>query len=857
MSKSQTIQHTPMMQQYLKIKSEFEDCLLFYRMGDFYELFFDDARTAAKLLDITLTARGKSGGNAIPMAGIPYHAADNYLARLLKQGQSVAICEQTGDPATSKGPVERAVTRIVTPGTVTDEAFLTERNTAHLVAVTDEADQFGIASLDLSAGRFCVQEISTTQALMGELERLNPAELLLSETFSDSHPANRFNRRNRPPWHFDTVSAKQNLTAHFKTRDLSGFGCEDKPLAIRAAGCILQYVKETQRSSLSHLTSLRTESATESIIMDANTRRNLELERNLGGGSENTLREVIDKTKTSMGSRELSRWINRPLRDQNVLSARHECITQLIESTLLAELQQLLQQMGDIERILTRVALLSARPRDLSTLRASLALLPELKQTLDLLPPAHIAELNERMQTFPTLYNTLKLAIMETPAVLIREGGVIATGFDSELDELRNLSTNAEQFLLDLEAHERKSTGINSLKVGYNRVHGYYIEISRLYSDEAPEHYIRRQTLKAAERFIIPELKAFEDKVLSSRERSLSREKHLYQKLLETISESLSELRSTANVIAELDVLCGFADVADTLNWSRPKFVSENILYYETGRHPVVENLLDEPFVPNDLIMDDKRRLLLITGPNMGGKSTFMRQTALIAILAYIGSFVPAEATKIGPLDQIFTRIGASDDLASGQSTFMVEMTEAANILHNSTPNSLVLMDEMGRGTSTFDGLSLAWAAIKYLSTQNRALCLFATHYFELTELCDEYENIHNVHLDAVEHNGEIVFMHNVKSGAASKSYGLQVAQLAGIPQSVIASAKEQLEELEAKQTRSTQSIRQQPLQISLFDTIPIKTIELLRHIDPMETSPRQALEYLFELKEQLNQEEI
>ena len=859
MSKN-TASHTPMMQQYLKIKAEFQDMLVFYRMGDFYELFYEDAQKAARILDITLTARGKSAGNPIPMAGVPYHAAESYLARLINRGESVAICEQIGDPATSKGPVERAVTRVVTPGTVTDEALLKDREAALLVAVCVQKNHFGIASLDLGSGRFVVQELEGQTTLMGEIERLNPAELLLSEDFSRSHPLNRYNRRNRPPWHFDAVSAEQNLITHFRTRDLSGFGCASMQLALGAAGCVLQYVKDTQRTALPHINRLVTEIASDSVIMDANTRRNLELEYNLSGGTEHTLINVLDTTRTSMGSRLLKNWLNRPVRDHGLLRQRHGSTETLLDDSARESLQSSLESIGDIERILTRVALLSARPRDLSTLRDSLALLPELQQTLNKLKEVHLQSLATAISMFPVQQSLLQNAIIENPPVLIRDGGVLAEGFDEELDELRNLGSNAEGFLMELEIRERENTGINGLKVGYNRVHGYYIEISRLHSDQVPEHYIRRQTLKAAERFIIPELKEFEDKVLSARERSLAREKYLYEELLKTLSESLEEMRASAEAVAELDILCSFAEVADSLDWSRPEFVTDSVLRYESGRHPVVEQLLDEPFVPNDLLMDEKHRMLLITGPNMGGKSTFMRQTALIALLAHIGSFVPARTAEIGPIDRIFTRIGASDDLASGQSTFMVEMTEAANILHNATSRSLVLMDEIGRGTSTFDGLSLAWACAEHLAKENRAFCLFATHYFELTELAGQFDDIHNVHLDAVEHQGEIVFMHNVKSGPANRSYGLQVAQLAGIPRPVIDSARNQLSVLENHTTRQDSSQNMPDptpvTQMTLFDSTPTRTLRHLRDLTPDDLTPRQALEQLYRLQELLDEEE-
>ncbi|MDO6462136.1 DNA mismatch repair protein MutS [Granulosicoccaceae sp. 1_MG-2023] len=846
--------HTPMMQQYLKIKAEFQDMLVFYRMGDFYELFYDDARKAARLLDITLTARGKSGGNPIPMAGIPFHAAESYLARLVNQGESIAICEQIGDPATSKGPVERAVTRVITPGTVTDEALLRERRENLLVAITDHESQPGLATLDLASGRFTVTQPPDRRTLLEELARLQPAELLLNEEAPAAPELTRFNTRGRPPWHFDETTARTHLSEHFGTRDLSGFGCEELGNAVAAAGCVLHYVRDTQRASLPHITGLITESISDSIIMDPATRRNLELEMTMSGQTENSLFDLIDETSTSMGSRELRRWLNRPLRDTGVLMERQSGIGALLDIALREELQGHLRGMGDIERILTRVALLSARPRDLSTLRNSLALLPELQTCLSGTQCEALHRIGTDIGEFPQLSALLNKAIVETPPVQIRDGGVLAEGYDPELDELRNLGNNAEDFLLQMEARERESTGIGSLKVGYNRVHGYYIEISRNSSDAVPDHYVRRQTLKGVERYIIPELKAFEDKVLSARERALSREKHLYETLLREIAGELETLRRCAGAIATLDVLLSLAQVADEQQWCAPQLRSETGICIEGGRHPVVESLIDEPFVPNDVLLDEKRRMLLITGPNMGGKSTFMRQTALIVLLAYMGSYVPAASAQIGPIDRIFTRIGASDDLSSGQSTFMVEMTEAANILHNASSRSLVLMDEIGRGTSTFDGLSLAWACAEHLAAQNAALTLFATHYFELTALPDSLDCIHNVHLDAIEHHGEIVFMHNVKSGPASRSYGLQVAKLAGIPAGVINRAQEMLATLESGRRRDGGNVAAPPAaepsdQLDLFRIAPDKTLETLSGLDPDGMTPRRALETLYELK--------
>ncbi|MEN8179313.1 MAG: DNA mismatch repair protein MutS [Pseudomonadota bacterium] len=851
-----TSNHTPMMQQYLRIKGEHPDMLVFYRMGDFYELFFADAEKAARLLDITLTKRGQSAGKPIPMAGVPYHAAEGYLARLVKAGESVAICEQIGDPATSKGPMERKVVRIVTPGTVTDEALLEERRENLLAALNETGEQFGLAVLDLGSGRFTIQQLNGLEALSGELERLKPAELLIEE---DSSLAEQISYNSgitrRPAWHFDLDSAEQLLTRQFGTRDLGGFGCQDQPDAVGAAGCLLQYVQETQRSSLPHLQGLRVEQREDGIIIDAATRRNLELDHSLSGQPQHTLAGIMDRTSTPMGSRKLRRWINRPLRDPGAVAERHAGIEELLESRSFPDLQDLLQGIGDIERILARVALKSARPRDLAVLRDSLAALPELQQQLAGLNAGLLQLLAQEIGEHPEIVGLLQRAIIEQPPMLIRDGGVLAEGYDAELDELRNLSQNADQFLLDLESRERERTGLNNLKVSYNRVHGYYIEISRSQSDRAPADYIRRQTLKGAERFITPELKKFEDQVLSARERSLAREKRLYEQLLESLGEDLIRLQQCARGLAALDVLCNLAERAESLDLRRPDLSSETGLEIRDGRHPVVEQVSSEPFVANSVCFNGQRRILIITGPNMGGKSTFMRQIAIITLLAYVGSFVPAAEARLGPVDRIFSRIGASDDLAGGRSTFMVEMEETANILHNASAQSLVLMDEIGRGTSTFDGLSLAWACAVELATRIHAFTLFATHYFELTTLPEEYSGIANVHLDALEHGDSIVFMHAVREGPANQSYGLQVAALAGVPKPVIKRARQRLGELE---NAAQQHAEQRQAQLPLFEiagTPDSPVLENLREINPDELSPRQALEQLYQLKQQLDNE--
>ncbi|PWG62430.1 DNA mismatch repair protein MutS [Sediminicurvatus halobius] len=848
MATSQQHAHTPMMQQYLRIKAEHPEVLLFYRMGDFYELFYDDARRAAALLDITLTRRGESAGEPIPMAGVPVHSHEGYLARLLRLGESVAICEQIGDPASAKGPVERRVVRIVTPGTLTDEALLEERQSNLLLAAATDGRRWGLAALELAAGRFSVLEVEDAEALAAELERLRPAEVLLGEDTSPPPAlAERRGLTRRPPWHFDTETATRQLNEQFGTRDLSGFGIAGMSLAVAAAGALLQYVADTQRAALPHIRGVTVENREAAVVIDAASRRNLELEVNLGGGSEHTVAWVLDSTVTGMGSRALRRWLSRPLRDDRALVARQDAITSLIEGGLQEPLRETLRGCADIERIGGRVALGSARPRDLTGLRDTLAALPALADHLANADAALLAALAHRAAPQPERLDLLQRALVAQPPVVIRDGGVIADGYDAELDELRGLSRNADEFLLDLERRERETTGIGNLKVSYNRVHGYYIEISRGQSDQAPAHYIRRQTLKGAERYITPELKAFEDRVLSARERALAREKALYEALVARLREGIDELVKLGTALAELDALAALAERAEALQYVRPVLSEAPGIEIRAGRHPVVEQVTDEPFVPNDIALDDERRMLVITGPNMGGKSTYMRQVALLTLLARIGSFVPAEAARIGPVDRIFTRIGAADDLAGGRSTFMVEMTETANILNNATDRSLVLMDEIGRGTSTFDGLALAWAAADALAGRLRAFTLFATHYFEMTALPERHPAAANVHLQAVEHGERIVFLHAVQEGPASQSYGLQVAALAGVPQDVLESARRKLRELEpGARPQSAAGASQLPL----FDPQPPNpALERLRDVDPDDLTPREAHALLYELK--------
>ena len=840
--------HTPMMQQYMRIKNDYPDMLLFYRMGDFYELFYEDAKHAAALLDITLTARGKSGGDAIPMCGVPYHAVEGYLAKLVRKGKSVAICEQIGDPATSKGPVDRQVMRVVTPGTVTDEALLPEGRDNLVAGVFRDSNAVGLAWLDLSGGRFRLTELDSDDALAAELERLRPAELIYDEDqrapgiLSDSMKST-----GRPPWHFDLDSATRLLCSQFQTLDLSGFGCDDMPRGIAAAGALLQYVIDTQKTALPHLQSISVERSSDAVLMDGPTRRNLELELSLTGHHELTLAGVMDRCQSPMGSRLLKRWIQRPLRDHRLLRGRYQAIETINGRRLCDKLQKLLHGIGDIERILARVALKSARPRDLRQLGETLDRLPETRKTIADQDSPLLQTLSAQIRDHSRERDLLQRAIIANPPMLIRDGGVIAEGFDDELDELRGIANNADQYLLNLEAREKDRTGISTLKLGYNRVHGYYIEISKGQSARAPADYVRRQTLKGAERYITPELKTFEDKVLSARERALSREKYLYEQLIDRLLDVLGTLQDTAAGLAELDVISCFAERATTLNLTMPSLLPEPCIEIRGGRHPVVEQVIDRPFVANDLDFNERQRLLVITGPNMGGKSTYMRQTALIAILAHIGSFVPADSLRIGPIDRIFTRIGASDDLAGGRSTFMVEMTETATILNNATDKSLVLMDEIGRGTSTFDGLSLAWAAAHFMGENVRAFTLFATHYFELTELAGEILDCRNVHLDATEHKGQLIFLHAVKPGPANRSYGLQVAALAGVPPKVIQRAKRFMAMLEAQQTSNS------PQGMLDWNVGEAESANLLQEaldlIDPDALSPREALEELYRLK--------
>ncbi len=839
--------HTPLMQQFLGIKAQHPDTLVLFRMGDFYELFYDDARKASALLNITLTQRGESAGQPVVMAGVPHHQLDNYLARLIRLGESVVIAEQVGEVGAEKGPVRREVTRIVTPGTATEEALLDARDTHWLAAACTLGGRWGLAWLELSTGRFQALECADAAQLRAELQRLRPRELLLPQTLDWPGEAPL---RRRPEWHFDRDAGYRLLCTQFATRDLRAFGCEDDIAAVAAAGALLQYVQETQKTALPHLNGLRRERLDEALLLDTATRRNLELDRTLSGEHDRTLLWLLDRCVTPMGARWLHATLLRPLRDATTLEQRLDSIAALLADSRFESLRRSLKPISDIERILARVALRSARPRDLSGLGASLQALPAVAAALQGERPTRLQSLFTALGDHQTLADHLSAALADEPPLLARDGGVFRDGFDATLDELRQLSSNADGFLVELERRERDQTGIETLKVGYNRVHGYYIEIGKSHAAKVPTHYSRRQTLTHYERYITEELKQFEDKVLSARDRALAREKELYEHLLDRLQSDLPVLQEAARALAELDGLACAAERAQTLQWCRPQLRQDIGIRIRNGRHPVVEQVLDGPFIANDLDLAPDRRLLVVTGPNMGGKSTFMRQTALITLLAHVGFYVPASEAEIGLVDRIFTRIGAGDDLAAGQSTFMVEMSETAHILHHATERSLVLMDEIGRGTSTYDGLSLARAAAEYLAHTSRALTLFATHYFELTALSQSLDGVVNVHLDAAEYGDRLVFLHAVKEGPANRSYGLQVASLAGVPAPVIQRARGLLAELEAQRTPSTPATRADARpQLPLFAPPPSAVLDLLDRIDPDRLTPREALNALYELK--------
>tara|TARA_E500000178_G_scaffold218730_1_gene215916 strand:- start:3371 stop:5944 length:2574 start_codon:yes stop_codon:yes gene_type:complete len=845
--------YTPMMQQYLRIKSEHPNDVLFYRMGDFYEVFFDDAKRTSELLGITLTARGKVNGHPIPMAGIPYHAAEAYLAKLVQRGISVAICEQVGDPATSKGPVERKVARVLTPGTITDEALLDNRKDRLLASVAFKLNSFGIASLDMSSGYFKVIELNGIHNLANELQRIAPAELLVEQTIAGEISLSSTVIRPLPPCDFDIDNGRRILNQKFNTKDLRGFGCNNLSLALGAAGCLIRYAKQTQRNTLDHITAIQQEDSSQNVYIDLASRRNLELDENLSGGREKTVLQLLDHCATNMASRLLRRWLIQPLQHLPTLEARQSSITEIKHTNINSKAHKFLKQIGDMERVVSRVALRSARPRDLARLRSALSALPNLENILKERTSNALADFAQKLKPLPDVLSLLENALTVDPPMVLRDGGVIADGYDTQLDELRRFNNGANDFLIALEEREKKRLNVNNLKVGYNRIHGYFIEVSRGQSSKVPADYTRRQTLKNAERYITSELKSFEDQALNAKSRALHLEKQLYEQLLTILNKSLCALKECAIAAAELDVLSTLAQRAETLNYCKPELILSTGIDIKDGRHPVVETALKTPFISNDLILDEERRMQIVTGPNMGGKSTYMRQTALIVLLAQIGSYVPAKSARIGLVDKIYTRIGSSDDLAGGRSTFMVEMSETANILNNATNRSLVLMDEVGRGTSTFDGLAIAWSSAHQLAKKIKALTLFATHFFELTELPSLLASVVNVHLDATEFKDDLIFLHSVQEGPASKSYGLQVAKLAGIPTAVLNRAGSFLStmEISAAGAKSSRPKNEKNLVQSdkIEDSSSTAVLTRLNEIDPDHLSPKQALEIIYELR--------
>ncbi len=844
-------QHTPMMQQYLSIKADYPDMLLFYRMGDFYEMFFDDAVKGSELLDLTLTHRGRAQGDPIPMAGLPYHAVDNYLAKLVKMGQSIAICEQIGIPGLSKGPVERQVARIVTPGTLSEESLLESHQENLLLAIHQHKNTYGLAYVEISSGLLRITECNDVDSLNAELERLAPREVLVNQQATPiislaQHPS----VKQRPEWEFETVQAKRAISQQLDVASLEAFGESSHPIAIIACGALLQYLKITQKQALPHIKTIQIERPSESVLLDQQTLKNLEITQALNGQKNHSLLSLMNKTVTPMGSRLFKRWLTRPLRCQKTIEQRHQVIDYLLSFDIDEELRPTLKDFGDIERILARIALNNVRPRCLVQLRQALTALPKLKQLFKSKLPQRLQYLLEELVDFPELFNLLERGLVDNPPMTIRDGGMILTGFDKELDELKSLSENANDKLIELEIQEKEKTGIASLKVGYNRVHGYFIEMPKSQAHLAPTHYHRRQTLKNNERFITPELKEFEDLVLSAKAKALTREKILFEEIIQSITPHLDALTKMCHSISEIDVLTNMAHRAEHLNLNKPKLINESKIDIKQGRHIVIEQLSEQPFICNNTNINHEQPLLLLTGPNMGGKSTYMRQTAIIVLLAYTGCFVPAGSALIGPVDRIFTRIGASDDISSGHSTFMVEMTETATILNHATENSLVLIDEIGRGTSTFDGLAIAKACAWDLATRIKCYSLFSTHYFELTQLADESPLICNIHLDAILQNDTIIFLYKVKRGPCSQSYGIEVAKLAGIPADVIANARNILQSFENKPQAITSSLKLQP---KVVETIKVKQNapleKFIKEITPDELSPKKALDLIYQIK--------
>ncbi len=845
--------HTPMMKQYLEIKEEYPDKILFYQMGDFYEMFYEDAEEASKILDITLTSRNQSGGSEIPMAGVPIHSAEQYLERLINLNLSVAICDQVGDPATSKGPVERKVVRVITPGTLIEDTLLDDRKENITASIFALDNSYGIATLEISSGRFVGYEVASQELLLNSIRQINAAEMIVSDNqylFEDEAA-----QKQVPSWYFDSLRAEKVLCDLFETKFLDAFDCSEFPVATRAAGALILYVQDLHGHQLPHITGIKFKQQSSFLTMDEITRKNLEIEVGHDETSQNSLVHIFDDCKTVMGTRMLRRWFNAPIRDHAELVSRHDAIDWLLECPDLEKIRTLLKSVADIERILARVSMKTARPRDLLGLRNSLETLPEIKQLIDHSTVGFIQNLQGQLASHPEVLDLLKSSIKDNPANIIRDGGVLRDDYDQELGDLRRMQKESGEHLLLMEAQERQTTGITALRLRYNRVHGYYIEVPRSREGCVPEHYVRRQTIKNAERFVTEELKEFEERILGAKGKALIREKHLYEQILEDLKPYIKTIMQCARALACLDLLGNFAVKAQTLNLCRPKLVDQSLIEIVDGRHPVVEqNLIRKDFISNSTLLDENTRMQLITGPNMGGKSTYMRQAAIIALLAHTGCFVPAQSVRIGLIDRIFTRIGAADDLASGRSTFMVEMTEMASILRNASQNSLVIVDEIGRGTSTYDGLALAWACAIELAMKIKSLTLFSTHYFELTALEKKLPCLVNVHLDVVEHGDNIVFMYKVKLGSASKSYGLQVARLAGIPEHVIKASNSKLQSMENIPIDENNNSRSTTKTTPNIITPSAEEKEVLRikSLDIDNLTPLEALNIIYEMRKNI-----
>lgn len=825
--------HTPMMQQYFSIKEQHPTSLLFFRLGDFYELFWQDAIDAAQLLDITLTKRGKSGGDEIPMAGVPHHAAENYIARLVNQGKSVVICEQVGEP-TGKGPVERAVARIITPGTLSDEHLLSATDSSFLAAIISTKKFTGLAWAECASGKFFISQHTSLAEATDLLLQIRPKEILLPEQHA-FETQEQVIITERPKWEFGYDRAYQILTEHFSTKDLRCFGCEEMKQGIQAAGALLQYLRYTQQSNLIHIKSLQTSQSSQHVLLDASTIKHLALTHNQSGSRSHTLYETLNQCKTPMGCRLLDQWILQPLRDFNQIQGRYQTISRLIDMQLIEPSQAVLEMIGDIERISSRIALLTARPLDLITLMHSLKQIPVLRSIIAQIPGEVVSAMLEKLTECQDEINLIEQSIKEQPATIIRDGGVIQDGYDEELDRLRNLSHSSAQFLLDLEKREQNATGLSSLKVSYNKLHGYFIEVSQGQAKSVPSHYKAKQILKNTHRYTIDELQKYEQDISHAKMRSVEQEKRLYQNILVTLQKSISTLQHLAYSIAAYDNLVSLAKTAIEKQYTQPILLKETGIEITAGKHPILDDILKEKFVANNTQLSHMQRTHIITGPNMGGKSTYMRQVALIVIMAHMGSYVPCQHAKIGPVDRIFSRIGSGDDLASGRSTFMVEMSETAYILHHATKQSLVIMDEIGRGTSTFDGLSLAQSCCLYFAKHIQCLTLFSTHFFEMTQLASHYPFIQNQHLYAAEYNQQLVFLYQLKAGAATKSYGIDVAKLAGIPDEVIDEATSILKRLETEKLEPSQHNNH----LAILDEIKIDKI-----------TPKQALQILYQLKQ-------